>query len=377
MSAFGLRKQYRDILVRKLEEGGFTFFAEGGARWLGTWLSDRVKRPLVGPSIGTLIITYRCNYFCEFCELPARAVRRKKEGIREFTPAEMIDLVRGFKSIRTAGVGITGGEPMIRTDLCDVLAEIERLGMVSHVNTNGHFLSKGNVRDLIRTGIHSVNISLDAPDAETHNRIRGNRRSFDHILGGIEELLRQRKKRRPRIGITTVLTSSNLEKAFEMADLVKELGVDSLGFIPVHEYHDGLDAGEMLRRREFAEKSVAVMERIGTHPGGVIENSKGYLSLFPRCFAGEPSGLKCYAPYGSTVVDCYGRVFPCVPFSEIDEPIATIRADGLPACWRSKAYEAKRRELRNCQACYWNCHTEMNLLFQRAPRDGVKAGGDR
>jgi len=369
----GLRKQYRDILVRKLEEGGFSFLAGGGARLLGTWLSDRVRRPLVGPSIGTLIITYRCNYFCEFCELPARAIRRKKEGIREFTAEEMIDVVRGFKAIRTGGVGITGGEPMIRKDIFAVLTEIERLGMVSHVNTNGHFLSPGNVRDLIRTGIHSVNISLDAPDAETHNRIRGNRRSFETILTGIEELLRQRRKRRPRIGITTVLTSSNLEKAFGMADLVGEIGVDSLGFIPVHEYHDGLDKAEMLKRRAFAEKSRAIMSQVARIDSGVIENSRGYLSMFPRCFEGRPSGLKCYAPYGSMVVDCYGRVFPCVPFSEIDEPIATIASTGIPACWRSDTYEEKRRELRDCQACYWNCHTEMNLLFQRVPKDGGAA----
>ena len=46
----------------------------------------------------------------------------------------------------------------------------------------------------------------------------------------------------------------------------------------------------------------------------------------------------------------------------------------ITACWRSEAYEKKRRELRNCQACYWNCHTEMNLLFQRAPKNG-SAGG--
>jgi MoaA/NifB/PqqE/SkfB family radical SAM enzyme len=365
----GLRKQYRDILIRKLEEGGFSFLAGGGARLLGTWLSDKVNRPLVGPSIGTLIITYRCNYFCEFCELPARAVRRKKEGIREFTPEEMLNVVRGFKSIRTGGVGITGGEPLIRKDIYDVLTEIERLGMVSHVNTNGHFLSPGNVKSLIRTGIHSVNISLDAPDAETHNGIRGNRRSFEMIMKGIEEILRQRRKRRPRIGITTVLTSSTVEKAIEMADLIREIGVDSLGFIPVHEYHDGLDAGEMLQRREFADRSLRVIERLTEREDGVIENSKGYLSLFPRCFNGEPSGLKCYAPYGSMVVDCYGRVFPCVPFSEIDEPIATIDSRGVADCWRSKAYAAKRKELKDCQACYWNCHTEMNLLFQGVPKE--------
>jgi MoaA/NifB/PqqE/SkfB family radical SAM enzyme len=364
-----VRKQYRDILRQKLRDSGFRFLAESGKRLAGTWLSERVGRPLVGPSIGTLIITYRCNYFCEFCELPARAVRRRKEGVREFTREETLEIVRGFRRIGTGGVGITGGEPFVRSDLFDVLAEIHRLGMVGHVNTNGHFLSPENVRRLVATGVESVNVSLDAPDAETHNRIRGNRRSHATAIRGMEEILRQRKGGAPRVGITTVLTAGNVEKAFGMADLAREIGVDSLGFIPVHEYHDGLSSREMLPRREFAERARVALDRLQATSNGILENSRRYLSLFPRCFSGRESGLKCYAPYGSMVVDCYGRVFPCVPFSEIDEPIAVIESDGIPDCWGSPEYAAKRRDLAACQACYWNCHTEMNLLFQRVPQD--------
>ncbi|MBD3162102.1 MAG: radical SAM protein [Candidatus Latescibacteria bacterium] len=361
------RRQYRQILYRKLKEGGIPFLAGSAMRVAGTWTSDKVGRPLVGPSIGTLVITYRCNYFCEFCELPQRAVRRKREGVREFDPEEMLRLVRGFKAIRTAGVGITGGEPFIRKDLFDVLSEITRLGMVAHVNTNGHFLHAENVERLVRTGVDSVNISLDAPDAGTHNRIRGNRRSFELIHAGIEEIRRQRRQGKPRIGITTVLTADTVEKALDMARLAKDLGVDSLGFIPVHEYHDGSDASEMLKPRDFAARSEPVVAALQEEAGEILENSLSYLALFPRAFAGRPSGLKCYAPYNSVVVDCYGRVFPCVPFSEIDEPIATIDADGLPAIWRSRAYAEKRASLSACQACYWNCHTEMNLLLQGLP----------
>jgi MoaA/NifB/PqqE/SkfB family radical SAM enzyme len=367
------RRQYLDILFGKLREGGFSWVAGNGVRLLGTVLSDRLGRPLVGPSLATLIITYRCNYFCKFCELPARAIRRKKEGIREFDPEEMIRVVRGLKRIRAAAVGITGGEPFIRTDLFDVLAEIERLGMVSHVNTNGHFLSPENVRRLVATGVHSVNVSLDAPDPEIHNGIRGNRRSFETILTGLEEVLRQRRRKRPRVGITTVLTAETTDRAIEMSRLAREIGVDSLGFIPVHEYHDGDDASEMLKAREFAARSRGTIDRLVREGDGILENSERYLSLFPRCFEGKKSGLKCYAPSNSIVVDCYGRVFPCVPFSEIDEPIATIGPDGVADCWRSEAYAKKRAELKDCQACYWNCHTEMNLLFQRIPANEVPA----
>ncbi|MHC4862222.1 MAG: radical SAM protein, partial [Planctomycetota bacterium] len=232
-----------------------------------------------------------------------------------------------------------------------------------------HFLSPENVKRLIATGVHSVNVSLDSPEPEVHNRIRGNRRSFETLVEGIGEILRQRRSGRPRVGITTVLTGETVEQALEMTRLAREIGADTVGFIPLHEYHDGDDAGEMLKRREFAERSRGAIERLKSAGNGILENSDRYLSLFPRCFEGRRSGLKCYAPSNSMVVDCYGRVFPCVPFSEIDEPIATIGAGGVADCWRSDAYAAKRAELKDCEACYWNCHTEMNLLFQRIPPD--------
>jgi MoaA/NifB/PqqE/SkfB family radical SAM enzyme len=95
----------------------------------------------------------------------------------------------------------------------------------------------------------------------------------------------------------------------------------------------------------------------------ILENSDGYIALFSDCFAGRPSPIRCRAPESSLVVDCYGRVFPCVPLSEVDAPIGRVAKDGLASFWKSERYAAARRDLATCRACYWNCHTEMNLLW--------------
>ena len=53
-----------------------------------------------------------------------------------------------------------------------------------------------------------------------------------------------------------------------------------------------------------------------------------------------------------------------VAVAELDEPVATIRSgDEIPTLWR-KGLAAARDRYRACQACYWNCHTEMNLLLR-------------
>ena len=95
-----------------------------------------------------------------------------------------------------------------------------------------------------------------------------------------------------------------------------------------------------------------------------MDNSDEYLALFEQCFRGESSGLRCYAPYTSLVVDCYGNLYPCVPFNEIDRPVGRLgNGVTVESFWKSKDYASRRRELTSCQACYWNCHTEMNLVM--------------
>jgi hypothetical protein len=51
--------------------------------------------------------------------------------------------------------------------------------------------------------------------------------------------------------------------------------------------------------------------------------------------------------------------------SEIDRPIGRVTGGDLASFWKSARYAASRRELASCRACYWNCHTEMNLLWSK------------
>jgi MoaA/NifB/PqqE/SkfB family radical SAM enzyme len=168
------------------------------------------------------------------------------------------------------------------------------------------------------------------------------------------------------VAITSVFHEDNLEGAERLAALCTDLGVDGLGFIPAHVYREGAAVSTVAPAREEAERAgraadglLSLRER---YP--VIENSPAYLSMFGRAFQGLPNGLRCRAPWTSLVVDCYGRVFPCVPVSELDEPVATILSgEEIPALWKRGLGEARRKYAR-CQACYWNCHTEMNLALR-------------
>lgn len=370
-----MRRQYADVVRSRLRSGGLARVVDAGVKALAPMVPFRGGHAEAGPILGTVILSYACNYRCTFCELPQRSIRRRKEGWREFDTEGWKSVLGGFAALRTSGVGFTGGEPFLRKDCADLLEHSLSLGMVTHVNTNAHLLDDALVDRLIGMGLDSVNVSLDGADAATHDRLRGHPGSFERVVDRIAALARARdraasagRSRRTRIGITSVLTPDNAGQVEDLADLAERLGADSLGFIPMHAYRDGADLGEVAPAQPWAARmadAVAVLRRL-KRERTIVENSDGYLALFPACFAGRPLPIRCRAPETSLVVDCYGRVFPCVPLSEVDRPIGRVTGATLASFWKSDAYAAARRDLAACRACYWNCHTELNLLWSSA-----------
>jgi MoaA/NifB/PqqE/SkfB family radical SAM enzyme len=96
-----------------------------------------------------------------------------------------------------------------------------------------------------------------------------------------------------------------------------------------------------------------------------IDNSDGFLSLFPRAYRGAPSPLKCFVGYHNLVVDAYGNVYPCTVTYQRGEAVGSVAKQPLDVLWHSDAYQRRREELVGCTDCMWNCHTEINLLYQR------------
>jgi MoaA/NifB/PqqE/SkfB family radical SAM enzyme len=351
------RRQYSDVIGDRVAAGDVASLLSMALRWVGSALGPRARRPRVGPALGTLLVTYRCDLRCRVCDLPARALARRRAGDREMTTEEFEAVLKDMKAIGTLGVGVTGGEPMLRPDTPRLLATATRLGLHAHLNTDG-FRVADSARDLLRTGVRSVNVSLDGPDAATHDAARGRPGAFESATAALGALRRARGRRRtPRITAVTVLTSRNLDRAGDVVRTAREVGADRVGVIPVHDFGQG----EETPPPERIAEALAELRRFAED--GVLDNSLAYLELLPRALRGEPSPLKCYAPWTSVVVDCYGDVFPCFPLMERKAPVGRVP---LLPLWRSERYAEARQRLAACTACLWNCHTEMNLVLPQA-----------
>lgn len=365
-----MRRLYRERLVGLIKRGDLPSVLRSGLRYAGVRLGSFVGRPLGGPILGTMVTNYACNLRCTMCDLPLRVGRYKDEGLEPLSTSEMLEVIDGFAALGTLGLGFTGGEPLLRKDIRDLLARSKKRRLVTHLNTNGTFLDGDLARWLVERGVDSVNLSLDGATRATHDRIRSKDGSFEEVAVACEELVRARGRGSlPRIKLVMVLSPGNRDEARQLLALRRALGADAVDFIPLHDF----DSPGSERERPVPTEGETVGEHDGwddlarelraaskTEP---LDNSDEHLALLPRALRGLPSPIRCTAGYNSLVVDLYGRIFPCVPWSNADRPTGSVREASLPSYWRSKGARKGREDASRCRACYLNCQTELNLLF--------------
>jgi MoaA/NifB/PqqE/SkfB family radical SAM enzyme len=368
-----VRKVYVDFLRRQAGAGRLGWLLGLGAQYALTKLSFLVRRPLCGPILGTLVTNYECNLRCTMCRLPEGGRLLPRETRESLSTDGMKAVIDGFASLGTRGIGFTGGEPLLRPDLFLLLRHARGRGLLTHLNTNGTLLTDVASREILDSGVDSLNVSLDGASDATHDRIRGVPGAFARTVEAIRRIDRMRKQGGVplRLKAVAVLSEENIDEVPEILRLGAELGVDCLEFIPRQPFPEG-PGKRALPPPALLPKVDAAVRLLGNRKSLPVplENSPGMLSLFACSFRGDPSPLACYAGYNSLAVDCHGRIFPCVPYINWDRPVGKLDGGDLRGFWFSREYGPARAEIARCRACTLNCQAELNLLFQPLVRIG-------
>ena len=176
----------------------------------------RLARALLGarltgrrtPLVASLLLTNRCNLDCAYCG-------RAGDGTNELSAAQWTRLVDELADLGCLRLSVTGGEPLMRPDLGDILARARDRGLSINLNTNGHLVERR--LEVVRL-VQRVTISLDGP-AAVHDAVRGPG-SFDAVVHAAEIA------RRENLPVTfyTVLSRDNLEHLPEVLALARRFG---------------------------------------------------------------------------------------------------------------------------------------------------------
>ncbi len=153
---------------------------------LGRRPVDRLARPLQDLRIS---VTDRCNYRCRYC-MPKEVFGPRFQFMprSELLSFEEIARLAGiFAEAGVRKIRLTGGEPLLRAGLPDLIAMLAAVPGVDDValTTNGSQLAK-HADDLARAGLNRVTVSLDSLDDASFRSVTDSRDSVAHILEGIE-----------------------------------------------------------------------------------------------------------------------------------------------------------------------------------------------
>jgi len=165
--------------------------------------------------------TIKCNLSCAHC----RRLESDEAAVTDLSTAQAIDLVEQLAELgRNQPVMpvlvFSGGEPLCRDDLFELVGKARSLGITPALATNGTLINSEVAEQIRDSGIVRVAVSLDGASAEVHNKLRRVETSFERAIEGIGHL---RDKNVPfQINIT--LTKHNAHQLQDVYELAKSLG---------------------------------------------------------------------------------------------------------------------------------------------------------
>ncbi|WP_058366335.1 TIGR04347 family pseudo-SAM/SPASM protein [Haloparvum sedimenti] len=191
--------------------------------------------------------TKQCNLYCSHCY--ASADTETIPG--ELSTAEGKALLDQLADFGVPVVLFSGGEPLVRDDLPELVAHASDAGLRPVLSTNGTLITEENARELKEAGLQYAGVSVDGLP-ERNDAFRGKEGAFDAAVRGIEACLDAGLK----TGLRYTITERNAADLEGVIDLLVDVGVDRFCFY--HLDYGGRGKGIVDADLEPAEKREAV-----------------------------------------------------------------------------------------------------------------------
>lgn len=350
------RKLYAELLQKNIRKGRLLWILKQGLNYFGVLASSIFNRPLCGPLVGSILVTYRCNANCKMCDLPKRGSKDL-----ELSTDELKKVIDSFKGLGVSSIGFSGGEPFLREDIFELIRYARTKGLSTQLSTNGFLLNTENITSVFESGLDSINISIDSSLPEIHKEIRGVNGGFQKAIDGIQGLADMGKKKSKDLLITTsgIVSNENLDSYLDLLDLISKIGADCLVVETLETESEPIPKDRLNKLDTLVDRLIELKST-----EGIVENSSAYLNMFKEIYRGNRVLKKCYASYSFCSVDCFGNVFPCWGWIQQNKSVENIKNSSLREIWHSPQYSKVRKGLKYCNACSFHCHTEMNLLYK-------------
>lgn len=289
-------------------------------------------------------VTNACNMYCAHCYRDA--------GCKAEDELSTADAKKLLTEIKRAGFQImifSGGEPLMRPDILELVKFADSLGLFPVFGTNGTLITPQMAKDLKAAGARAMGISLDSLDAAKHDKFR----SFPGGWQGAVDGMKNCKAAGLPFQIHTTVMDWNAPELEDMIDFAVEIGARAHHFFfLVPTGRAATIEEESLRAEQYEDVLTRIMKKQQTVP---IELKPTCAPQFLRIAA--ELGMKsrfhrgCLAGLSYCIISPKGKVQPC---AYLKEYLGDVRETPFDEIWRNNPVLQKLRTMKydgGCGAC--------------------------
>ncbi len=260
-------------------------------------------------------ITHRCPLHCVYCSNPTQLASADSE----LTTAEWEDVFEQSGKLGMLHAHFTGGEPLARADLTELISSARGAGLYSNLITSGIGLSEERLQALVNGGLDHIQISFQDSREDAANWIAGAKAHAHKI-----ELSRAIRRYKIAFTVNLVVHRQNLDHLDEMIAFIEQLNPDRVEIAHTQYYGWALsNRAALMPTPAQVEKAVAIVAEAEKRLVGRIRIDSvvpDYYAKFPKaCMGGWGRKLMLINPAGK-VLPCHAaEVLPGLSFENVRE----------------------------------------------------------
>ncbi|MFZ1011362.1 MAG: pyrroloquinoline quinone biosynthesis protein PqqE [Candidatus Sulfotelmatobacter sp.] len=310
-------------------------------------------------------ITHRCPLHCVYCSNPLELAAASSE----LSPQEWIDVFQQAGKLGMLHAHFTGGEPLARPDLTEIIAGARGAGLYTNLITSGLGLAEPRLQALVEAGLDHIQLSFQDSREDSANWIAGAKAHAHKI-----ELSRIIRNHKIAFTVNLVIHRQNIDHLEEMIAFIEQLAPERMEIAHTQYYGWALqNRAALLPTRVQVERAVETVSAAETRLAGRIRVD----SVVPDYYARYPKA--CMGGWGRRLmlINPAGKVLPChaaeiIPGLEFEN----VRKRPLEYIWReSSSFQRFRGEEwmpEPCRSCdrriedFGGCRCQALLLTDDA-----------
>lgn len=280
-----------------------------------------------------LELTYRCPLKCVWCNNP---LDFNNYASKELSTEEWKRVLREGRELGALQLGFSGGEPMLRDDLEELVEEADRLGYYTNLITSGVGLTPSRLSALKKAGLKQIQLSIQSAERGLTDRLVGTRA---HDLK-LEVAKRIKDEGFPMV-LNVPVFRQNIDQVEQILAMAEEIGVDYLEFANIQYYNWALlNRDALLPTREQLERAEEAVAKARQR----LDGSMTIYFVIPDYFETRPKA--CMNGWGTIhlTIAPDGAALPCQEVRVIEGlEFPTVREHSLQWLWEESPLFQKFR----------------------------------